>query len=146
MLITIPGNPGAATINKARRAGVVKHGKHRGKPMTYSSDDAKTWRGTATLIVRAAWSRRDPGTPMPLEVEVTTHWPRLRRTGPAKGQPCGDVDATCKAVLDVLQAAGVVPDDAVLRRVVLVNAYDRARPRIEVRLRNDAGVGVVAGA
>jgi Holliday junction resolvase RusA-like endonuclease len=146
VLITIPGNPSGATINKARRAGVVKRGKHRGKPMTYSAKSAKTWRGTAVLIVRAAWARRPALTEAPHEVEITTHWPRLRRTGPAKGQPCGDVDATCKAVLDVLQAAGVVPDDAVLRRVVLVNAYDAKRPRIEVRLGNDAAVGVVAGA
>jgi Holliday junction resolvase RusA-like endonuclease len=144
MLITIPGNPGAATINKARRAGVVKRGKHKGKPTTYSAKDAKTWRGTATLIVRAAWSRRPAGTPAPCEVEVTTHWPRLRRKGPAKGQPMGDVDATCKAVLDVLEAAGVVPDDAVLRRVVLINAYDPKRPRIEVRLGNATVAAPVA--
>ena len=146
MLITIPGNPSGATINKARRAGVVKHGKHKGKPMTYSTPKAKTWRGVAVLCARAAWSQRSPGTPTPFELELTTYWPRIRRKGPAKGQPCGDVDATCKAVLDVLQAVGVVPDDAVLRRVVLVNAYDKARPRIEVRLGNATAVGVVGPA
>lgn len=70
----------------------------------------------------------------------------VRRSGPAKGEPLGDVDAPTKAVLDVLAAAGVVPDDAVFRRVVLVNAYDKAAPRIEVRLGNDAAGGVVAGA
>jgi Holliday junction resolvase RusA-like endonuclease len=56
----------------------------------------------------------------------------------------GDVDATCKAVLDVLEAANVVPDDAVFRRVVLVNAYDKKRPRIEVRLGNATDAGGVA--
>jgi Holliday junction resolvase RusA-like endonuclease len=146
MLITIPGNPSGATINKARRAGVVKRGKHRGKPMTYSAKKAKTWRGSAVLVVRAAWSRRPKGTPMPRELEITTHWPRIRRKGPAAGEPLGDVDATVKAVLDVLKGGGVVPDDAVLRRVVLVNAYDAKRPRIEVRFGNDAAVGVVADA
>jgi Holliday junction resolvase RusA-like endonuclease len=144
MLITIPGNPGGATINKARRAGVVKRGKHKGKPTTYASKPAKTWRGTAVLIVRAAWARRPVWAETPHEVEVTTHWPRLRRKGPAKGHPMGDVDATCKAVLDVLQAAGVVPDDGVFRRVVLVNAHDAKRPRIDVRFGNDAAVDVVA--
>ena len=136
MLIIIPGNPSGATINKARRAGVVKYGKNKGKPMTYSTDDAKTWRGKATTVVRAAWSRRPAGTEMPHEVEITTYWSRMRHEGPAAGLPTGDVDATCKAVLDVLESAGVVPDDAVLRRVVLVNAYDKKRPRIEVRIGN----------
>lgn len=144
MLITIPGDPSGARINNARRAGVVKRGKKKGKPTTYRTTPAKRWRATAVLFVRAAWSRRSPGILAPDELEVTTYWRRLRREGPAKGLPLGDVDATCKAVLDVLEAAGVVPDDAVFRRVVLVNAYDKVRPRIEVRLGNGSDGGVVA--
>lgn len=146
VLITIPGDPSGARINNARRAGVVKRGKRKGKPMTYATKKAKGWRATAALFVRAAWSQRPAGFPTPREVEITTYWPRVRRSGPAKGEPLGDVDAPTKAVLDVLAAAGVVPDDAVFRRVVLVNAYDKVAPRIEVRLGNAADGGAVAGA
>lgn len=147
MLIVIPGDPSGARVNAARRAGIVKVGPKRGLPMTYATDKAKGWRATATLIVRAAWSQRPPNTAMPTEVEITTYWPKQRRKGPAAGCPHGDVDATCKAVLDVLQAAGVVPDDGVFRRVVLVNDYDKTRPRVEVRIGLESPeVGEVDGA
>jgi Holliday junction resolvase RusA-like endonuclease len=146
MIILIPGDPSGARVNAARRAGVVKHGPKRGTPMTYSTPKAKAWRQSAVLFVRAAWSGRPSEIEAPTELEITTYWPRQRREGPAVGCPLGDVDATCKAVLDVLQAAGVVPDDGILQRVVLVNAYDKARPRIEVKLGNAASVAVVAPA
>lgn len=133
--IEIPGNPGDARINGSRRATIVSTPSGP-KPATRPGDAFKRWRNAARLIVRAAW--RAAGQLRPIEgvvtLEVRAYWPRLRRTGPALGQPLGDVDAVAKSVLDVLQDAGVLGDDGQVRELVLVSEYDRERPRIEIRL------------
>lgn len=134
--ITIPGDPSGARINTARRAAVIKHGQHRGKPTTFAAPKAVQWRNAAVLAVRAAWAANGSGTIAlgVVAVEVFTFWPRRRRSGPASGQPLGDVDATAKAVLDVLEAAGVLGDDGQVWRLILEAHYDKDNPRIEVRI------------
>lgn len=127
-IFTIPGSPSGACINEARRAGASRSGT----PHTYKTGKAKAWSGTAALVVRSEWRAGplDGG----VDVEITTYWPQQRRKGPAAGFPKGDVDATAKAVLDVLQAAGVVHDDAQVRRLLLLSEHDPKRPRIKVRV------------
>jgi len=134
VVLTIPGDPSGARINQARRATIVRKGG-RAIPGTRPSTTAKSWAQVATLELRSQWRQvsRDPLIG-PVDLEVRTHWPRLRRKGPAAGQPTGDVDATAKAVLDALQRAGVLADDAQVQRLTLVNMYDAQRPRIEVLL------------
>lgn len=134
VVLTVPGDPSGARINQARRATIVRKGG-KAIPGTRPSSRAKSWATAAKLELRSQWRQvsRDPLSG-PIALEVRTHWPRLRRTGPAAGQPFGDVDATCKAVLDALQRAGVLADDAQVHRVTLVNLYDRENPRIEVLL------------
>ena len=51
--------------------------------------------------------------------------------GRAPGRPCGDVDSILAGLLDAL-AGTLYRDDAQVALLVAANAYDRARPRIEV--------------
>ena len=134
IVLVIPGNPSGARINAARRATIIRR-KGKAIPGTRPDDGAKAWRSLAVLELRTRWSRLARGPLVgPVTLEVHTHWPRCRRSGPASGLPMGDVDATAKAVLDALQHAGVLADDAQVKRLVLVNRYDAKRPRIEVHL------------
>jgi Holliday junction resolvase RusA-like endonuclease len=134
IVLTVPGDPSGARINQARRATIVRK-KGKNTPGTRPSTKAQSWADMAKLELRSQW-RQVSCEPLsgPVTLEVRTHWHRLRRKGPAKGQPLGDVDATCKAVLDALQEAGVLYNDAQVYRVTLVNIYDRENPRIEVLL------------
>lgn len=137
--LVIPGDPSGARINNARRATIVVEGE-RARPGTRPTPKAKAWGKIAALELRSQWRQASRSALAgPVGLEVVTYWPRLRRTGAAAGLPLGDVDATVKAVLDALQRAGVLADDAQVNRLVLANEYDRERPRIEIRiLGNDA--------
>lgn len=130
---TIPGNPGEARINHARRAGVTRSGK----PYSFKTDAASSWAIMAAACARRAWI------PLGLDritgaVAVTLHvyWPRVRRKHPLAGLPMGDIDACIKATLDVLgaKAAGIIIDDAQVTLLAVRNGYDRNLPRIEVRV------------
>ena len=71
----------------------------------------------------------------PVVVEVRSYWQRRHRQGAAAGLAMGDVDAPAKSVLDALQAAGVLDDDASVRRLICEKDVDKDRPRIEVEVR-----------
>ena len=135
LVITIPGNPGAARINGAWRAKIFNT-PNGPKPATRPSPKFKRWRAAAKTIVRAAWRVAGQSGPIvgPVSLEIRAYWPRMRRVGPAAGQPLGDVDAVAKAVLDVLDDASVrvLGDDGQVRELLLVSEYDRERPRIEI--------------
>jgi Holliday junction resolvase RusA-like endonuclease len=67
-----------------------------------------------------------------VRVELLTAWPRKHASGPLAGVALGDVDACCKAALDVLEVAGLLLDDAQVVELVARKAWDRANPRIEI--------------
>jgi hypothetical protein len=68
-------------------------------------------------------------------VGTVAYWPRKwGPNGRAPGRPCGDVDAPVSNLLDVL-APLLYRDDAQVGLLVAANAYDKARPRIEVTAR-----------
>lgn len=126
--VTIPGSPGPAKINS--RMTPVKRG---GRAKLVNSKPYRKWKRSAVLVMRAEARGRSFG-PGPLRVEVLAFWPRQNRTGPAAGLALGDVDAVAKAVLDALQVAGVIHDDAQVVALGLSKAVSM-KPCIKVVVR-----------
>jgi hypothetical protein len=131
----IPGNPGEfrkgdAKIRFAGGKGRCKCcGNPTGRPFIVQAGLGAPLK--RELVATAFDAGLEPLTG-PLAVGVLSHWPRKwGEKGRAPGRPCGDVDAPLSNLLDGL-AGTLYPDDAHVGLLVAANAYDAARPRIEV--------------
>jgi Holliday junction resolvase RusA-like endonuclease len=98
--------PGDLRINAKAQIRKTARGYRIGNSRLYRS--AKAY---AAQCLRVQWAGREP-LQGPLSVLIVEEWPRLHRQGPAYGLPLGDLDAPLKGILDALEAAGVVGDDA----------------------------------
>ena len=124
----IPGDPGPAKVNT--RSTPIRRGK--GATVVLSAP-YRGWRDLAVLELRAATrGRLDLPHAGLVRVELLTAWPRKHARGPLAGVALGDVDACCKAALDVLAHAGVLQDDAQVIELVARKVHDHANPRIEI--------------
>lgn len=130
----VEGNPGDAKVN-GWKVPVVRSRKKGGLGGITMIEGAeyRRWKQRAALVFRAAAAGRSFG-PGPVSVAIVAYWPRKHRQGPAVGLVLGDVDAVAKAVLDALESAGVLADDAQATRLGCAKAYDKRRPRIEVKV------------
>jgi len=129
------GDPFAVASN--RRLVAVRQGQFA------KTVQRSTYVAAAATMVEAftaQWS----GAPLEsvVTVHIVTYWPRKRGSKGARpvgvGLGVGDVDATTKSVLDALQKAGVLVDDGQVRLVVAEKGYDKARPRVEVEVVEEA--------
>ncbi len=66
-------------------------------------------------------------------VEIDAYWPRRRHLDDVT-LANGDCDAPIKAVLDALEHAGILDDDARVVEVVARKHWDKDRPRVVVAL------------
>lgn len=76
----------------------------------------------------------EPPVEGPVEVQVATYWPRRHRQGPANGLALGDVDASLKGILDALEGADVLGDDAQVVRLLAAKELASGLPGILVRV------------
>lgn len=125
---------GTPKAQGSKRAFVVQ-GKDDAKPRAVVADSAKAplkdWRGDVTAAVQAAMARRESTTAWPvlgpLAVRLVFALPRPssapkdRRVWPS-GR-VGDVDKLARAVLDSIEAAGVMKDDAQVVDLRVVKDY-----------------------
>jgi Holliday junction resolvase RusA-like endonuclease len=125
---SVPGNPGDAKVNGWKTP--IKVGK---TTRMIEGKRYRVWKDRASLAFRARAQGRkfDRG---PLRASVIAYWPRMTKQGAASGLAFGDVDAVAKAVLDALEAAGVVETDAQIVDVYLSKSYSADEPRIEVEV------------
>lgn len=121
---TVSCNPSDLGFN-----GAVRHARTAdGQPITYLSKEYRDARDKVTLEVRMTKAVFTG----PVMVDLVTYYDRLHREGPAEGLPFGDVDATVKGVLDALEKAGTIQDDAQVMAATLLKSYDKNNPRVEV--------------
>lgn len=93
---------------------------------------AKLPRSVLASITDAAFAASIEPVSGPAAVGVVAFWDRRwGAKGRAPGRPCGDVDACLSGLLDALSGT-LYHDDAQVALVAASNAYDPARPRIEV--------------
>lgn len=123
--VVIPGPPGQASANRARRHAIVG-----GRSRSYQSSDSKEWRARAAEAFAAAGDGGIDCDRM-VQVTVTAYWPRWSRR---YGVPLGDTDAPAKQVGDAIQAAGIVENDLLIEPMILRRGYDKHNPRIEVTI------------
>jgi Holliday junction resolvase RusA-like endonuclease len=71
--------------------------------------------------IRSRWKK----TGKAVTVDVISYWPGKR----------GDLDATIKAACDCLTDGGAILDDDQIVELRVTRGVDRARPRIEIELR-----------
>ena len=135
---TIPGNPGDGAVNAVWRSRVVPaRGKKPATVSTYKSDKGKAFAALAHRRCVAAFAAKygtHGDVPAEISVVIRCHWPRKRHLDGTTTLPFGDVDACIKAVLDSLEDAGLVDDDARVRRVSCEKYLDKDNPRIEVEV------------
>lgn len=124
----VPGNPGAAKVN-TRTTPIVVGGRSR----MISSSNYRAWKRRAALVAQGAAKGQGFGPLARVLVHIDAYWPRQHRRGAATGLALGDVDAVGKAVLDAMQAAGVLDDDAQVIDLRLRKYVDATKPRIEIR-------------
>lgn len=122
----IEGSPGPAKVN-CRTTPLY------GTARVILSGPYRKWKIASAAIFRRQAQGRSFA-PGPLIATISAYWPRTHRQGPATGLALGDVDAVAKAVLDALQEAGVLLDDAQVVEARLRKAVDSSRPRIEVAI------------
>ncbi len=126
LAFTISGSPGDGGINGAYRTG--KNGR-RFKTSTSRrfADRARIAAGNAHVVVGRPKVRV-------CSVAIRSYWPRRRHLAGCTDLAMGDVDAPVKAVLDSLEAAGILEDDALVREVRASKYLDKDNPRIEVEV------------
>jgi Holliday junction resolvase RusA-like endonuclease len=153
---TIHGNPGDAAVNRAKRAIVRKvpsGGKGASKPKArvaqIKSKRARMFEARAAESLNVARIRDQAGYAAAqrlahVGVTITAYWPRRRHLADGSGLiALGDVDAPAKAVLDALERAGVVDDDARVMELVARKRVDSMDPRIEIEVWSFDTRGVV---
>lgn len=126
--ITIPISPGIGRVNG--RFTMRRRGKGGS---AFPGKTASYQRFVDAVAKHAGAAARSSGVRVrgPASVSVTQWWPEARHLDDVD-VALGDVDGPLKAILDGLQAGGVLDDDA---RVVEVHArkrVDRERPRVEI--------------
>jgi Holliday junction resolvase RusA-like endonuclease len=112
--ITIPIPPGELAINRKYEPHVRRRRDGREYAAIGNTDRFSAAFDEAVLHVRQAvaseaWRTRDRH----VSVSIVSMWPSSK----------GDVDAPCKAVLDSLEAGGVVTDDRLCLPVTLDRIY-----------------------
>lgn len=127
----VPGPPGLASANRARRHAVVA-----GRAASYQSRESKSWRKLAAAAIADADVHGNIDPRRPVEVTVCSYWPRWSRQ---HQQPLGDVDNPAKQVLDALVRAGVIVDDVLVERLVMSKWHDSTKPGIAVQVRQYKG-------
>ena len=128
---TVLGSPGPARIN-TRMIPVVRGRTSAGKPSARMilSDEYRSWQANAAQALVATMSFVGP-----VDVSVRAFWPCRNKVGPGAETARGDVDSIIKAVLDALAHAKVIEDDSQVVMVVATKAVDKARPRVEISVR-----------
>jgi Holliday junction resolvase RusA-like endonuclease len=121
------GDPGRVKANSRMAAVTTRKG-----PRLVRRRDSRSAQDEVSIVLRS----QHQGQPLegPVAIELAVFWPRKHRQGPAKGLALGDVDAPAKAVLDALESAGILADDAQVDHLAITKAVDRDDPRIEIRL------------
>ncbi len=149
----VEGNPGDASVNGWKMP-VIRGRGAKAYPSCVEGKKYRAWKRKAAAAYRAKAGGR-VFAPGPLTVALVAYLPRKHRTGPAKGLPLGDWDAPIKAVFDAIakpdgdldkmnraeraraeaEHAGLIASDALIVRGGVAKAYDKDRPRIEVKVR-----------
>lgn len=108
------------------------------------SEAYKAFRETMTAAWLVERNRKGvkPLTTGELAVTITAYWPTMRHLD--VDVPNGDADAPAEVVLDALQYAGVIDNDARVVRLTCDKYLDRIRPRLEVWVRPVVYVGNIA--
>lgn len=115
------GNPGTVKINGR----LIPSRGRLVKSDTYA-------KGQASMVRAFAEQWSGPPLDGPVRIRATSYWPRVHRSGAAKGLAFGDFDAPLKALADALEAAGVLASDAQVTGGDVSKAHDKHNPRIEV--------------
>ena len=122
MYFIIEGNP-----RKNRRHGVSATGQR------YNTKEHKA------LIASLARAHRESGAPTmahgTLEVTIVTYWPKFKRCLPGALVPLGDVDAPISGILDAMEKAGVIDNDARVVRLAAEKHHGAANTHVVVRRR-----------
>lgn len=128
---TVLGSPGPARIN-TRMIPVVRGRTATGKPSARMilSDEYRSWQSSAARAMVASTTFVGD-----VDVSIRAFWPSKNKIGPGAGTARGDVDAIIKAVLDALAHAQIIEDDSQVVMVVATKAVDKARPRVEISVR-----------
>lgn len=119
---TIPVPPGLLALNRKHerhtfiRDGVTLRTIGNTKSFEAAFDEAVL--AVRQAVVLQGWTEREG----PVSVGIVAHWPERK----------GDIDAPVKAVLDALQAGGVVTNDRLCIGVKLQRAWRADYPRIDV--------------
>jgi Holliday junction resolvase RusA-like endonuclease len=124
---TVDGSPGPAKVN--HRFMPVRRGS---RAMLVKSPEYRRWQQDAVRVFGEVDGQSFPLGPVCVEIDA--YWPRCNRKGPAANLCLGDVDAVAKAVLDALDAAEVIGDDAQVVEALLRKHYDKDHPRIVVKV------------
>ncbi len=120
-------SPGDLRVNNAWRATGDRHGR---KMRMYKTAE---YRQAQAKVCDAARKAADGWTlEGPIHVHLTVFCPRLHRTGAPEGLPMLDVDACTKGVLDALETARVLEDDAQVMLLTSSKVYQPAAPGIYV--------------
>lgn len=123
--LTVLGNP----PRKNRRHEIVTSGKY---PRRISTADYKDFVVRLHLAWTAAGSPRC--TSGRLVIEIDAFWGRQRHLDDGTVVPFGDWDAPLETVSDALEEVGVIDDDVRFMAAVISKAYDKATPRVEIRI------------
>lgn len=116
LTFTIKGKPGDGAINRSR--GMSRRGD------LFKSAKAKSFATRARLAARAAHARAGHPRVRECSVTIRSYW--------CAELALGDVDAPVRAVLDSLEAAGVLEDDSLVIELTASKSYDKDNPRIQV--------------
>jgi Holliday junction resolvase RusA-like endonuclease len=123
----IPGSPGDGAVNRNQRID-----RKRGR--IYKAPAAKAFAKRAMVLARSEHGYQGWPTVRECSVTIRSYWPRRRHLAGCDELAMGDVDAPVKAVLDSLEAAGILEDDSLVREVRASKHLDKGNPRIEVEV------------
>jgi Holliday junction resolvase RusA-like endonuclease len=119
----------------------LKNWKHRlvvqgGKPRRYNSPQYSAFvRAVRSAALQARAPRIDSGL---WGITIVAWWGRKRHLDGVQSELTvgfGDIDAPIESVLDALQRAGVLDNDARVIELISRNEYMRDDPRVEIVLR-----------
>lgn len=116
LVLTLPGRPAPKGSLKC----IGRGGRHQ-----LIEDNARTkpWRQTIVTWARKATNHADPGQPVGVAVTITIERPKSVSRVHATTRNTYDVDKLARLVLDALQDAKVLPDDAQVVELLARKAY-----------------------
>jgi len=114
-----------------------KNDRHRwtvrqGRPTHYPGKYYKDFLARLTV----AWSNRPGQSPAASGLwhcSIESYWAR-RSLAIGHGTPRVDVDAPISPVFDAMQSVGIIDDDMRITSVSATKYYDKANPRVVIRL------------